>query len=381
MKRKILVTTGTRADYGVLRPLLERIKNHKKLELIFVVTGTHFSKKHGYTVNEIKKDGLPIHAKFSIIPKDDTNYSMSLTLGQSIIKLTKIFQRFKPDINLVIGDRDEMLASAIVSSHLNIPTAHIHGGDISGGLDEYNRHAITKLSNIHFAPTKKSLNRIIKLGENPKNVFNTGALAFDEIKQKRITGKNMLEEKFNVSFKKPIILLVFHPDTTESDQSGVQIQKILKAIVMSKNSTVAIAPNSDTGNKKIFQHLRSYSKKNNFIQIYPNVSRSDYLGLLENCSVLIGNSSSGIIESSWFNIPVINLGLRQKNREKGENVLDLENPTIQKIHHEIEKIVNKKKRKIGKKSIYGNGKSSEKIVRHLLKIALNKKLLQKQITY
>lgn len=155
MKRKIFVTTGTRAEYGLLYPILKQILKSKKLELILIVTGSHLSKKHGYTINEIKKDKIPIHAKIPMIPKDDTNYSMAITLGEGIIRLSKIFKKFNPDINLILGDRDEMLASALVASHLNIPNAHIHGGDISGGIDEYNRHAITKISNIHFAATKK----------------------------------------------------------------------------------------------------------------------------------------------------------------------------------------------------------------------------------
>src|SRR5579872_1677270 len=150
-KRKILVTTGTRADYGILRPVLQAIRASKKLQLYLVVTGTHLSKKHGFTINEIKNDGFRIFAKINMTPKGDTRYFMSKTLGEGITAFSKIFEKIRPDINLVLGDRDEMLASAIVSYHMNVPNAHIAGGDQSGGIDEYTRHAITKISNVHFS--------------------------------------------------------------------------------------------------------------------------------------------------------------------------------------------------------------------------------------
>jgi GDP/UDP-N,N'-diacetylbacillosamine 2-epimerase (hydrolysing) len=381
MKRKILVTTGTRAEYGILRPILNQIIKSRKLQLILVVTGTHLSKKYGYTINEIKKDGFHIHEKIPMIPKDDTNYSMSIALGENIIKFSKVFKKFNPDINLILGDRDEMLASALAASHMNIPNAHIHGGDISGGIDEYIRHAITKLSNIHFAATKKSKERIIRMGENPKYVFNTGSPSIDEIIQGKISLKKNVEKKYSINFNDPLILLVQHSVTTESRESNSQIIKTLKAIVRSNHNTFTIAPNSDAGSKMIFNNLKIYSKKNKFIKMYSSIPRSDYLCILKNCSMLIGNSSSGIVESSIFNTPVINLGLRQKNREKEKTIIDLENPSSLQIYHEITAILEKKISKHSKKPIYGNGKASIKISKYLENIVLSKNLIQKQISY
>ena len=199
-RRKILVTTGTRAEYGILRPVLKKIHESKKLDLLLVVTGTHNSKKYGMTINEIKKDGFKIYKILRILPKSDTSYSITYSLAETITAFSKIFKKSKPDINVIIGDRDEMLGSAIAAYHMNIPNAHIHGGDRSGGLDEYNRHAITKMSNIHFAATKESLSRILKLGENPKYVFQTGSTSVDEIKNKRITKKRDLEKSFDLKF-------------------------------------------------------------------------------------------------------------------------------------------------------------------------------------
>lgn len=382
MKRKIFVTTGTRAEYGLLYPILKQILKSKKLELILIVTGSHLSKKHGYTINEIKKDKIPIHAKIPMIPKDDTNYSMAITLGEGIIRLSKIFKKFNPDINLILGDRDEMLASALVASHLNIPNAHIHGGDISGGIDEYNRHAITKISNIHFAATKKSKERIIKMGENKKFVFFTGSPSIDEIFRHQITSKTNLQKKYKLQFSGEEILLLFHPVTTEYEKTNSQITKILNAIIMTKRNTIAIFPNSDPGHKSIFLKLKKYSSKFPFIKLYPNLPRTDYLGMLNSCGVLLGNSSSGMIEASYFPISVINLGIRQNEREHGKNVINVKNIDTDLIFRAIRDTFKQNHiKKIENENLYGNGTAARKITQILEKIPLNKQLIQKKISY
>jgi len=382
MKRKILVTTGTRAEYGILRPVLQAITKSKKLKLYLVVTGTHLSKKHGLTINEIKKDGFKIYAIVDMLPKGDTTYFMSKALGEGIIKFSKILNKLRPDLNLILGDRDEMLASAIAASQMNIPNAHIHGGDKSGGIDEYNRHAITKLSNIHFAATKKSKERIIKMGENPKHVFFTGSPSIDEVAHKRITDKKILEKNYGIKFTGDEILLLQHPVTTQTELSGKQIFCTLKAIAKTKKSTIAIAPNSDAGNKTIFRYLELFSKKYDFIQMYRSLPRSDYLGMLKNCGVLVGNSSSGIIEASYFQTPVVNVGIRQEGRERGKNIFDIKDNSVKSIYHAIiNALKTKKSIRCNANYIYGKGNAAKKIVYILEKIDLNKDLIQKQIYY
>lgn len=382
MKRKIAVTTGTRAEYGILRPLLKAISKSKKLEMYLIVTGTHLSKRHGMTINEIKKDGFKIYATRNILPTESTTYLVSTEVGKGIIKFSKIFRKLKPDINLVLGDRDEMLASAIAAYHMNIPNAHIHGGDKSGGIDEYNRHAITKMSNIHFAATRKSMQRIVRMGEDPRRVFLTGSPSVDEIRGDRITSKKDLELKYRIKFHGNEILLLQHPVTTQSEKSEEQIKNILNAIVKIGHTAIAIAPNSDPGNEKIFDYLRWYSRKYKFIKMYPTLPRSDYLGMLKNCGVLLGNSSSGMIEASYFHIPVVNVGIRQKNREKGKNVITITNENVRSIHKAIVQALRKKKeRRLDVDNTYGKGEASKKIVRFLEKIPLNNELIQKQISY
>jgi GDP/UDP-N,N'-diacetylbacillosamine 2-epimerase (hydrolysing) len=377
MKRKILVTTGTRADYGIYRELLFKINKSKKLELILIVTGSHLLKKHGSTINEIKLDGFKINAKIKINPKDDDMFSSSIELGKSVIEFSKIFKKFKPDINIILGDRDEMLASTIAASHMNIISAHIAGGDISGGLDEYNRHAITKLSNIHFTATKTSKERIIRMGENPNLVFNVGSLSIDQIIKEKITSRKDLEKKYGLQFTNNEILLLQHPVTTEVEKTENQIKDSLNALIKTKKPILAIAPNMDPGNKVIFENLEKAVKKHKKIKYLQNVPRTDYLGFLQNCRILIGNSSSGIIESTMFNIQIINLGIRQSRREKENSIIDIKKPTSKKIFNEIIKIF-KSEIYEEKNKIYGNGNTAKKIQKYLENIPLNKKLIQKQ---
>ena len=381
MKRKITVTTGTRAEYGILRPVLKSISKNKHLELFLIVTGTHLSKKYGMSINEIKKDGFEISYKFGMLPAGNTNYHMSLNLAKGIEQFSKIFRKIEPDINLVLGDRDEMLASTIAAYHMNIPNAHIHGGDKSrGGIDEYTRHAITKMSNIHFAATKKSYTRIIKMGENPKCIFHTGSPSIDEILTNKITSKIALEKKYGIKLTGKEIILLYHPVTTQSELSEKHIENILKTTVKFKQPIIAIGPNSDAGSKEIRDKLFEYSQKYD-IKFYNNFLHSDFLGLLNNAGILVGNSSAGIIEASYFEIPVVNIGIRQSGREQGKNVINTNERTVN-ISKAISRAFKIKTHgQISKVGIYGNGTSSKKIVNILEKIKLDEKLIQKQIVY
>lgn len=381
VKRRILITTGTRADYGLLRPILENVKNSKRLELYLVVAGMHLSKKYGLTINDIKKDGFKIYAKINFLSKNDSLLSTTNELGNGIMKFAKIMQRIKPDINIILGDRDEMLASALAASHMNIPNAHIHGGDRSGGIDEYNRHAITKISNIHFAATQKSKQRIIKMGENAKNVFFTGSPGVDDIFRNRIATKNDLKKKYSLDITGNEIILLYHPVTTEIEKTKEDIKNILNAIKQFRMPIIAIHPNSDAGNKKIFNAMNSFARTNSLVRVFPSIPRADYLGLLKNCGILVGNSSSGIIEASYFDIPVVNIGLRQVNRESGKYILNVNKPTQNSIRQAIFKAIKMKKQKVMRDFSYGTGSASNKITHILETISLNKELIQKQIQY
>jgi GDP/UDP-N,N'-diacetylbacillosamine 2-epimerase (hydrolysing) len=380
MKKKILVTTGTRAEYGILRPLLNELKIRSKVELILVVTGTHLSKKHGYTINEIKKDGFKIHAKVRMIPKKIDKKNLTKEIGNGIIQFAEIFSKFKPDINIVFGDRDEMLASAIAASHMNIINAHLAGGDKSGGIDEYNRHAITKLSNIHFTNTKNSKKRIIKMGENPKFVFNTGYLAMDDIRR-TISTKSNIEKKLKLKLQGDEIILIQHPVTTQLNLVEKQIHNMLHSIVSLKKTTIIIAPNADAKSNVILEKIKKSVKKYDFLNFYINIPRGDFLGLLKYCGVLVGNSSSGIAEASFFSIPVVNVGIRQLGRERGMRVIEVKDFKSDEIQKAIKKALKKKNaHNLVKNSTYGDGNASKQIIK-ILERPLPKNLIQKYILY
>ncbi len=382
MKRKITVTTGTRAEYGILRPLIKQIISSKSLKLHLIVCGMHLSKKHGFTINEIKKDHIPISSIIEMMPKQDTNYEMSLAVGRGIIEFSKAFKKIKPDINLILGDRDEALASAISAYHMNIPNAHIHGGDkTKAGIDEYNRHALTKISNIHFAGSKKSMQRILKMGERKKFVFHTGSPSIDEISENKISKKLFLEKKYKIKIKGDEILLLQHPVTSQTSLSEQQITNTLNALSKFEKNIIAIAPNSDAGSNAIYLKLKSFSKNNSNLKLFPNLPRNDYLGFLSCCGVLVGNSSSGFIEGSYFKIPIVNIGIRQNMREGGSNIIFVKDFSKTQIHKAVRNAYQKNTSKIKKYNVYGNGNASKKIIKILKEIKIDDELIQKQISY
>ena len=357
MRKKIVtVTTGTRADYGILRPLLKRINRSKNLELFLIVTGSHLSKNHGNTIQEIIKDGFNINTKINIVPKKDDSLNTSIAIGESIIKFSRYFNKIKPDFNIVFGDRYEMLSSTIAAYNQNILNVHIHGGDKSGGLDEYTRHAITKMSNIHFPATVKSATRIKKMGENPNYIIKSGSLSIDEIIEKKISTLRELNLKYNLDLTGNEIIILQHPDTTEPNKSKEQIVATLKAVIKTKHNAIIIGPNMDTGNNSINKTIKLFSK-NNSLKFFSSLPREDYLGLLKNCKLLIGNSSSGIIESTIFKIPVINIGDRQKGREHGPNVINVKKFSQKLISKSLEKSLLMNKSNLRIKNIYGNGRT------------------------
>ena len=373
-KIKISVVTGTRAEYGLLRPVLFEFKKRNNINFSLIVTGSHLSKEHGMTINEIKNDGFKIHSKFSWNTSDDSLSNSSIMLGKSIVNLTKILNRIKPDCNIVFGDRIEMLASALVATQLNIPNIHIHGGDLSGGIDEYSRHAITKLSNIHFPASKKSKERIIQMGENPKNVFLFGSTSIDDIKLTKLPPKSIIEKKYKINLSKKTIILLQHPVTTQTTLTSKHFNETLNALKKLELPTISIIPNFDPSYKDILKLLKKFSNSHPWFISLSSLPRFDFLSLVKNSGVLVGNSSSGLIEISRFNIPVVNIGNRQKNREKSSNVIDVKNSSIQ-IQRAINYALTDFKPK--KSKIFGNGNASKKIVNQILKTNFKKQFSEK----
>ena len=377
-KRRIIITTGTRAEYGLLRPVLQKISKNKNLQLFLIVTGTHLSKKHGMTINEIRKDGFKIFQTIKFLPKENTNFHTAKSLGNGIINFAKIFNKIKPDINVVLGDRPEVLASAISAYTMNIPNAHIHGGDVSGNIDEYTRHAITKISNIHFPATQKSKHRIVKMGENPKSVLFVGSPSIDDIQSGKISSNVYIEKKYGIDLNKKFIVLLYHPVTTRINNIKNNIKLILNAVASFNLPTIVISPNSDSGSDIINNEIEKFEKKYYFAKLFSSIPRDDFLCLLNNSGILVGNSSSGIIEGSYLGTPVVNIGPRQNGREQSSNVINVKNESKILIKNAIGKALKTKRKK---SLLYGNGTSSQKITRHLEKIKLNDELMKKRLRY
>lgn len=380
--RKVAVITGTRADYGILYPVLKAIDSSENLKLQLIVCGMHLCPDFGMTIKEIEKDGFEISDKFETVFSSDTGSSMAKTVGLSIMYAAQSFERLKPDIVLVLGDRGEMLAAAIAACYMNIPVAHIHGGEVSGTVDESIRHAITKLSHIHFPATEDSRNRIIKMGEEEENVFVVGAPGLDVIKSTKYMSREEFLNKFGLKDDK-IILMTQHPVTTEIDDVDFQIRATLDAIVSIGKQTVITYPNSDSGGRIIIRRIEEYRQKYSFIKVYKNLSQYDYLNLLNNADVMVGNSSSGIIEAASFKLPVVNIGTRQNGRLRGINVMDAAYSRKEIINAINKSLYDDNYIKNLDKCInpYGDGNASGRIVKILDDIKIDRNLIQKKITY
>ncbi len=381
-RRKIAVITGTRAEYGLLYPIMKAIQAHPKLELVVIVTGMHLVERYGMTVQEIEKDGFPIHARVEMSPSDDTGAGMADAIGRGVHGMTETFRHLRPDIMLVLGDRIEPLAAVIAAAYMNIPIAHVHGGDSArAGLDESVRHAITKFAHVHFPATKTSAGRIIRMGEEGWRVHIVGAPGLDTILNTKLLSRLELERRLGFRLEKPYILMVQHSVTTEPELAGRQARETLEALKALGMKVVVIYPNYDAGGQEIIKAIEGYTSLPRF-HTFKNLEHPVYLSLMKHATVMVGNSSSGIIESSSFRLPVVNIGIRQDGRERSTNVIDA--PHDQKaILAAIRKATSPAFKKIVQKSKnhYGDGKAGRRIADTLATVAIDKKLIQKKLTY
>lgn len=383
-KRKVCVITGSRAEFGLLRPVITAIQKHPNLELQLIVVGMHLSHEFGYTVKEIEADGFKIDARVDMLLSSDTPEAMAKSVGLGIIGMSQTWGQLKPDVTLILGDRVEPLAAVISSAYMNMPVAHIHGGDaaIGGNIDDSNRYAITKFAHIHFPATKKSAERIIRMGEDEWRVHMVGSPALDVILNEPLIPAKQLAKRFGLDRDQPLILLAQHPVTTQVDEAPKQIRETLEAIIKVGYPTVLIYPNSDAGGRRMIGVIKEYEDYP-LIKTFKSLRRKEYLSLMKVGSVMIGNSSSGIVEASSLGLPVVNIGIRQEGRERGKNVIDV-GYNKQEIAKAIERALTDKEFLSEVKeceSPYGDGKASQRIVDILSKIEITPQLLQKKISY
>jgi len=383
-KRKICVVTGTRAEYGLLKPVMEKIRDSDKLELQILVTGTHLLPELGLTIKNIEMDGFKIGAKVPIKTEGDEKKFMVEAIGFAIVDTTRVFDRLGSDIVLLLGDRFEIFSAAIAASYSGKVLAHMAGGDkTQAGYDEYTRHAITKIAHLHFPATKKSAERIIKLGENPDHIFTVGSTSIDTILNKQLSSKQELYRKYNLDKEKPLFLLVQHSLSTSPETADNEIRTTLEAILEFDAKTIGIYPNVDPGGRRMIKVIQEFGEKYpKKLKFYKSLPFEEYLGIMKIADIMIGNSSSGIIESPSFHLPVVNIGPRQRDRERADNIIDAEHKK-EEIAEAIKKALYDEdfKGKVKKcKSPYGDGTASSQIVKVLTDIKIDKKLLEKQIT-
>ncbi len=381
MVRKICAVTGTRAEYGLLKPILLAIEQHPELEFSLVPCGMHLSNEFGYTIKEIQKD-FKIDATVDMLLSSDTGSAMAKSIGIGTIGFSHVYEAIKPDLVLVIGDRLEPFAAAIAAVYMNIPIAHVHGGEITAGVDEPARHAITKLAHIHFASTEESAKRIIRMGEDKWRVFVVGAPGLDTILNESLQSKAKIARKYKLNLDNPLLLVVQHPVTTEVEEASFQMCETLEATVELGLQTVLIYPNADAGGRRMIKVIKKYEKYP-FIKTFKSLSHIDYLSIMNQASVMMGNSSSGIIEASSFHLPVVNIGTRQDGRQRTENVLDVGYNKDEIIRASKRALYDEDFKIMIKKCInpYGDGKSGQRVVDILSNIKIDKKLIQKKMAY
>ena len=389
-RKKVLVFTGNRAEYGLQLPVIKALNESSKIDCKLIVSGSHLEKKFGETIKQIKKDKLKIAAKIKLNNYFNSRIKTPNLIGQGVLKYSRIIDKINPDIFLVNADRFETFAATIASSQLGIPTFHIEGGDITEGgtFDDNVRHAITKLSHFHFVTNNVSYKNLINMGEEKWRIHNVGLSINDLVYNQKFINYRELKIKFDLKDNSPILILTQHPVTTEPYLSKTYIKIILQSIkyFIEKYNCQVIAtyPNNDVGSEEIIQELKKFNKKYTDFKLYKSLGNHIFHSLLNLCKnknvLLLGNSSSGIKEAVIFRCPVLNIGSRQNGRLKPKNVIDVQ-CDYNSINSKIKKCLfdkNFKKNFKKVKNPYYKKNTGKKIAKIIENIKLNKKLFQKK---
>ncbi|WP_283787460.1 UDP-N-acetylglucosamine 2-epimerase [Bermanella sp. WJH001] len=372
MINSVLVFTSTRADYGILYPLLKALQGEQKLQLKILTSGTHLSKRFGNTYQEIEKDGFKIDAKVDILSQDNSQYGVVKNLAQAIDKYNDELFRIKPDLLILLGDRYEALAMAQCAYIHHIPVLHLHGGEVtSGAYDDGFRHSITKLSHYHCVANETYRQRVIQLGEAPDRVFNTGALGIDHIKQQPLISNLELSGVFDFDFSTPFFLITYHPETLSRDSPLLGVEALLTALSAYPDIKMVMTyPNVDHGGQDIIDRLKEFSHSNkNRVLLIESLGHRYYHSVVKLSELVIGNSSSGIIEVPALGVPTINIGTRQQGRLRAKSVIDTPLDSVS-IKQAIDLGLSAEFRqdKSRYNNPYGDGHASEKIIKIIRKM-------------
>ncbi len=359
MKRKICYITGTRADFGLMESTLKMIHCHSQMSLSLLVTGTHLSERYGKSIQDIEKAGLSIAAQIELdLTEEASGASMSRNIGRMLIGFTDALETLMPDIVLVLGDRGEMLAAALAAIHLNILVAHIHGGERSGSVDEPVRHAISKLAHLHFVSTSQARDRLVKMGERGDSIWVTGAPGLDGLLELACLDRKELFSDIEFRNDKNSALFVYHPVLQDNSSAAEETKMMLETLMAEGFQTLALVPNSDAGSEEIRNILLERNNLEN-LRVVTHLPRKTFVSWIKVCDVMVGNSSSGIIEAATFGTPVINIGSRQNLRERNLNVIDVV-PEYESFRTGLQDALSAGK--YPKNNIYGDGGASRRIL-------------------
>jgi len=377
--RKIAVITTSRADYSHLYWPMRDLAVHPDVDLRLVAMGSHLSPEFGNTVQEIERDGFRIDAKIECLLSSDTDIGMAKTIGVATLGIADCLGTMRPDLLLLIADRYEMLAPAAVALALRIPIAHIEGGEISqGAIDDAVRNALTKLAHVHFTSTERARQRVIAMGEESWRVHHAGAPSLDHLQRSTLLTRSELEARLSLQFQAPTIMVAYHPVTIARDTLR-EAEALFSALRSTPGQVLFCYPNADAGSRRLMERSQEFLSTRPDARVFTNLDPLTYWSLLAQVDLLLGNSSSGIMEAASFGLPVVNVGMRQQGRERARNVVDvaadaeaITQAIAQASHVEFHRSL------AGMENPYGSGHAAETIVRVLTSVPLNERLLVKE---
>ncbi|HTS63187.1 MAG TPA: UDP-N-acetylglucosamine 2-epimerase [Candidatus Acidoferrales bacterium] len=379
MKRTIAVVTTSRADYSHLYWPLRDLSACPDIDLKIIALGPHLSPEFGYTGREIDQDGFPVAARIECLLSSDSDIGMAKTIGVAALALADCLGQMRPDLLLLAADRYELLAPASVALALRIPIAHIEGGEISeGAIDDAVRNALTKLSSVHFTSTAAASARVIAMGEEEWRVHCTGAPSLDHLRRSRLYGKEEIEARLGIALERPSTLVAYHPTTIARDTTR-EADAVFAALKSIPGQLLFCYPNSDAGSRSLIERVEGFLRERGGGKVFVNLGAIEYWSLLRHVDLLVGNSSSGIMEAASFALPVVNIGIRQRGRERGRNVIDAE-PSVDSILDAVRLAGSAEFRASlrGMENIYGDGNAAPRIVNVLRSVPLGEQLLVKQ---
>jgi GDP/UDP-N,N'-diacetylbacillosamine 2-epimerase (hydrolysing) len=376
-RRRICYVSGTRADFGLMEATLQAIHADARLELGILATGMHLSAAHGHTLRDIEASGLPVLATVPVDVSPPTGATMARNLGQMLTAFVPLLQEHRPDVVLLLGDRGEMLAGALAAIHLNIPVAHIHGGERSGTVDEPVRHAISKLSHFHFTATADARERLVRMGEAPERIWVTGAPGLDGLRELATRSRAELAAEAGLDPSRPVALMVFHPVLQEAASAGAQAQAVVDSLKRHGVQILALLPNADAGSDAI-RELLAQRRDAGDLQLVTHFPRRDFASWMAAADLMVGNSSAGIIEAASFGTPVVNIGMRQNLRERNANVVDCA-AEPKAIGAAVDGAL--RRARFPSQNAYGDGATGPRIAGLLASVPLDPQVLMKTNAY